>query len=264
MQTIICDTNIWYDIANNRINPKLLFDVQLIGTSVNITEISSSLNLINKFDLVARTVKAMYKYNSRVIISNPMEYLISLFYIDYEPNVITEQRLLEHFNTLMDIDFDEIPQTNINETKIQIEQIIHSGDSIADKINTDLVNIRQEIKQQIGKEKYRRKDFTKKWKKYFSKLVLEYSKQHCEKEYELDLNNTAWKYLEFFLITWESYFKNNLEIGNWKFDRNDWGDLFNLIYVIQGRKYWTLEQKWNRIFESNEKLKKYKFSTKTI
>jgi hypothetical protein len=262
MQQVICDTNIWYNIANGSISEKQLDGVQLYSTSVNIREIASTPNLINNIELVARVARAMHKHSHKVITSNPMEFFISLFYWDYEPNTETEMRLFyEGFNSLMNIDLNTIPLQNIIDSRDQIIEIETSGDKLAIKINTDLIKIRQEIKHQIGKKEYRKKDFTLKWKKFFAKLVLNYSKEYCDKTYELDLNSNQWNHIEFFLTTWEQYFKNNLEIGNWKFDKNDWEDLFNLIYVLPNRKYWTLEKKWNRIFEENKILKNYKFGT---
>jgi hypothetical protein len=261
MQTVICDTNIWYDLAENRKNIDRLVGVELIATSVNITEIASAPYLVSDIGLIARTADAMYKNNHKVVISNPMEYLISLFHWEYEPNTIAERRLLEGLNTLMDMDLNYIPAQNIVDTERQIKEVLDSQNELASRINNGLQKIRQNIKRQEGKEKYRKIDFIDKWKKYFSELVLEYSKQHCDKEYKLDINDKAWDQLEFFLYTWEYYFKNNLEIGNWKFDKNDWCDLFNLVYVYPGSKYWTSECKWNRIFDSNERLRKYNFST---
>lgn len=263
MQQVICDTNVWYNISNGLISDEQLDGVQLFGTSVNIREISSTPNLVNDIELMARVIKAMYNHSHKVIIQNPMEYLISLFYWDYEPNTETERRLLEDgFNALMDIDLKKIPEQNVIDTKNQIDELVKADAELANKINTGLIKIRQEIKKQVGKEKHRKKNFTVKWKEFISNLVIEYSKKHCDKVYELDINSQVWEQLEFFLITWESYFKNNLEIGNWKFDKNDWEDLFNLIYVCPGRKYWTYERKWNTIFEGNDRLRKYKFDTK--
>jgi hypothetical protein len=234
MQTVICDTNIWYDLAENRKNIDRLVGVELIATSVNITEIASAPYLVSDIGLIARTADAMYKNNHKVVISNPMEYLISLFHWEYEPNTIAERRLLEGLNTLMDMDLNYIPAQNIVDTERQIKEVLDSQNELASRINNGLQKIRQNIKRQEGKEKYRKIDFIDKWKKYFSELVLD---------------------------TWEYYFKNNLEIGNWKFDKNDWCDLFNLVYVYPGSKYWTSECKWNRIFDSNERLRKYNFST---
>lgn len=70
MQQVICDTNIWYNIANGLISDKQLDGVQLLGTSVNIREIASTPNLVKDIELMSRVVKAMYNYSHKVIILN--------------------------------------------------------------------------------------------------------------------------------------------------------------------------------------------------
>jgi hypothetical protein len=261
MQHVICDTNIWYNIANEKISEEQLEGVKLYATSVNITEISSSPNLVKDIDLVVRTIKAMKKYAFRVIIENPLEYLISSFFHEFNPDSKTELGLLKGFDTLVSMDVNGISKKTINKAKNQIDQIVQPQIEEANKMNDDLIIIRKKIKKTEGKQKHRSNNYINTWKEYFSKLVLEYSKLHCDKEYLLNTNEKSWEQFEFFLYTWEHYFKNNLEIGNWKFDKNDWGDLFNLIYIKDEFKYWTIERKWNVIFNSNNKLKKYNYGT---
>jgi len=261
MQNIICDTNIWYDIANGRKSIEQLSGVHLIGTSVNITEISSTPNLLSNIELVARTVNSMRIHVHEIVISNPIEYLISLFHSDFKPDTNIEMRLLEGFNILKDIDVNSIPAQNVIDAEKQIKEIVNSQREFTNTINEGLLEVKKNIEKHEGIEEHSKLDFIEIWKKYFSDLVLEYSKQYCVKEYELDINSKSWDQLEFFLYTWESYFKNDLEIGKRKFDKNDWGDLFNLVYVYPGSKYWTSERKWNLIFNSNERLRKYNFST---
>ena len=259
MQQVICDTNIWYDIANENISEKQFENVQLFGTSVNITEISSTPNLINNIDLVVRTIKAMKKYAYRIIIENPLEYLISSFFYEFNPDSKTERRLLKGFDILTSIDVNEISKETISNTKKQIDQIRETQIKEVKKMNSDLIIIRKTIKENEGKHKHRSNNYISTWKEYFSKLILEYSKLYCDEEYIINTNDQIWEQFEFFLYTWEHYFKNNLEIGNWKFDKNDWGDLFNLVYVGKGFKYWTIERKWNNIFDSTDRLKKYNY-----
>ena len=41
MDNIICDTNIWYDIANGNIKPEKIKRLNLVGTAVNVVEIGN-------------------------------------------------------------------------------------------------------------------------------------------------------------------------------------------------------------------------------
>lgn len=67
---IICDTNIWYqfndDIVTNNDSLK--------ATWVNIIEIATSLNLIDKIDTSQEAVKALKEHYSKIIIDNPFDY----------------------------------------------------------------------------------------------------------------------------------------------------------------------------------------------
>ena len=263
MKSVICDTNIWYSVANKKINESRLKDLHLYGTAVNILEISSTPNLIKNIELIVRVVKSMNQHHYLIIKTNPMEHLIVLFNKDYVPDGNVEERLLNGFSTLMNIDTKKIPIENIKKAKKQINKILATQHKVADQINNRLPNIREEIKRKGGKKRHRKIDFTDTWKKFISELVSIYSKEHCDKEYILDIKDKTWENLEFFIYTWESYFKI-LEIENRKFDKNDWADLFNLVYVQPGFKYWTLEKKWNRIFKENEKLSKYLYDYNDI
>ncbi len=258
MQKTICDTNIWYDISNGEIHQDEIDDKSLIGTSVNIIEISKTPNLISDTELVISAVKSMYSFNHAIMAHNPIEHLIAIFNPEYIPEWKVEERLLRGFSILMNINPKEIPPENLIDTEKQINLLDKADQELLDSVNVNLSSIKLKIKK-IGKKNYRKVDFTESWKQYFSDLVLEYSLKYYQKEIKLDVNSKLWNDVEFFLYTWESYFKNNIEIGNWKLNKNDWGDLFNLIYVQPGFKYWTEEKKWKRIFKENNKLRKYTY-----
>ncbi len=257
MKTVICDANIWYNLANEKINPDKFKDDKLIGTSVNIIEISSSPNLISDLDLVIRTIKAFHRFNEFLIPHNPLEHLISLFYLDFIPEFKVESHLLDHFGTLMNINTNEIPAENIEKGLKQIEKLEEENQKSIDSINERIALLRKNLKADKGLADFKKTSYINSWKLLFSDLVTEYSLKYFDKEIKLDPNSDSWNNLEFFLHTWEAYFKKNLPIGNWKFDKNDWEDLLNLVYVQPGIKYWTKEKKWNKLFIENERLQKY-------
>jgi|AntAceMinimDraft_15_1070371.scaffolds.fasta_scaffold36595_1 hypothetical protein len=259
MRPIICDTNIWYDIANNKINLDILKQVRLIGTSVNITEISSSPNIVNDIDLTVRTIKAFRKNHDFILINNPMEHLISVFHQDYEPNSKVEDDLLKGFELLLNIDIKEIPQHGFDEAKRRLAKINEGKQKLVDLINTGLPEVRERIKRGIRKKNHRKIDFTKTWKKFISDAVHLYSKEYCNKEYIIDIEDENWSKLELFINTWENYFKE-LDVSKTKIKPNDWADLFNLVYVQPEFYYWTNDEPWNRLFEKNELLLKYQYN----
>ena len=259
MESIICDTNIWYNIANKKNDEFQLRGVELIGTSINIIEISSTPNILNNIDLVVEAIRSMHKHCYELIIHNPIEHIITLFHDNYIPNCTVEKKLLAGFNILMSIDIHSISVESFMQAEKQINNSIAQNNDLIERINSGLPFIKEKIKN-LGKSNYRRNVFLDEWKKFFSELISEYSKKYCDMEYTLDLNSNKWDQLEFFLYTWEYYFKNNIEFGNWKLNNNDWNDLLNLVYVQPGFKYWTLEKKWNRIYMESDKLRLYMHS----
>jgi hypothetical protein len=76
MTKIICDTNIWYNLANNHLESYKIKGLKLIGTSVTVHEISETSHLVKNLDLVKRVAKAFLDYNSGIMVLNPFEYLI--------------------------------------------------------------------------------------------------------------------------------------------------------------------------------------------
>ncbi len=59
----------------------------------------------------------------------------------------------------------------------------------------------------------------------------------------LDLVQFDWERLELFEEVLHLFFKD-LELGARSMEGNDFIDLFLMLYVIPGRKYWTKEKKW--------------------
>jgi hypothetical protein len=98
-------------------------------------------------------------------------------------------------------------------------------------------------------------------KEYFCDVISYFTKSNYGKEYMVDPNDNRWDEFELFLLAWEIYHKE-LNLGSEKLKENDWIDLFNLVYVKPGFKYWTEDKKWIRIFNLNDKLKKYIFVPK--
>lgn len=259
MELVICDTNIWYDLANKKYDKSLIIQDQLIGTSINLREIASSPYLLSNLNLIVNTVKSITKFHDKIFIDNPMDHLITIFHKDYLANSKTEEDILKSFTALINMNINDIPQERFKEVKIRLNNITIPSQNLVDQINNGLPEISQRIKRSIGKQKHRKTDSTKIWKRLISELVSNYSKENCEKEYVIDINDENWKYLDFFITIWERYF-NKLEIEKRNIHKNDWPDLFNLVYVQPGYKYWTSDKIWNQIIDENDKLKKYKYN----
>lgn len=259
MESVICDTNIWYDLANKKYDKSLLIRDQLIGTSINLREIASSPYLISNLNLIVNAIKSITKFHDKIFIDNCMDHLITIFHKDYLAISKTEEDILNGFTTLINININDIPAERFKEVKRRLNNITVPSQNLVDQINNGLPEIRQKIKQSIGKKKHRQTDFTRTWKIFISELVSIYSKENCEKEYVIDIDDENWKNIDLFITTWERYF-NKLELEKRKIRKNDWPDLFNLVYVQPGYKYWTSDKIWNQIFDENDNLKTYKYN----
>lgn len=259
MESVICDTNIWYDLANKKYDKSLLNQDQLIGTSINLREIASSPYLISNLNMIVEAVKSITKFHDKIFIDNPMDHIITIFNKDYVSNSKTEEDILNGFTTLLNMNLDDIPVERFKEVKRRLNNITVPSQNLVDQINDGLPAVNQRIKRSIGKQKHRQSDHTMTWKKFISELVSIYSKENCKKEYVIDIYDERWNSLELFITIWERYF-NKLEIEKRKIRKNDWADLFNLVYVQPGYKYWTSDEIWNIIIDENEHLKKYKYN----
>jgi len=256
MYDLICDTNVWYQIANKNIKPSDLEGLHLYGTDITCTELSSTPRLISDLTLITNVVKAMNKYHHKMIMANPVEHLIKIFFNDYVQDVERWDQRLNSFNILMNADLSTIPEESIIIAQHQINQIVETLNKFADNINEGLIKIRERILKLEGRKKHIKADHLKTWKEFISEFVRSYSLEYCDREYVIDIEDNNWNQVECFIHTWEKYFKL-LESENRKFDRNDWADLFNLVYVQPGFKYWTFEKKWNYILKEDKLLKNY-------
>ncbi|MBK7387630.1 MAG: hypothetical protein IPI23_00770 [Bacteroidetes bacterium] len=61
MKEIICDTNIYYYIGDSKISVQVFPDSILNSTILNILELATSRNLIDKFDFTRKAIQAAIK-----------------------------------------------------------------------------------------------------------------------------------------------------------------------------------------------------------
>ena len=76
MGKIICDTNVWYKVADGDIPAFFNSGMSIHATHSNIDELSVTHNLIYNFDQVQRIVVSIFKHHNELILHNPVHYLI--------------------------------------------------------------------------------------------------------------------------------------------------------------------------------------------
>jgi hypothetical protein len=256
MPSIICDTNVWYNLGSGVVDIKSIDRLKLIGTAVTVQEFSYTPNLINHFEDVKKAISAFLSLNSGINILNPFEYLLYLFIPGYIPSDSKIRGLIEELKILQTVEFTELSRNNIEIGKSLINEKIKFDRDFSDSINSELINIQDKFKNKKLRNEHKNKDFSIEWKNLISDIVKLYSKHNYAKEYCLSDDPKIWNRIECFILVWETYFKL-LDTEKRKIDKNDWSDLINLVYVNPGDKYWTFEKKWNYVLNCDKRLHNY-------
>lgn len=262
MENIICDTNIWYDIAENRIDQKEFRNVNLYGTAVNVSEIASTPNIIGNLSLVRGAICSLKRFHYLIISTNPFDHLISIFDSSIKLNDESTIKLLNAFEIFQKInDFSDLSNDDWNVVKEKISKNESNIQYITNIVNKILHQTQNHIKSNHLKKIYSFGDFNDSWKPFFALIISNYSKNYYNKEILVKEDDPRWNRLDFFITTWSEYFKS-LDIQNGRrFHDNDWHDLFNLVYVQPEFKFWTSEKRsWSKVIRENKKLNKYLFN----
>ena len=258
MTNIICDTSIWYELAKGLINVNKLDNVKLIATEVNLHEIAYSPNLLKKFELIKDAARSMKKYRNDIILTNPYEHIISLFDNTYKPNYKKAELFLKQIDILINIDdISEVSPNNISSIEKSLEKYHDAFRPLLDSINEKIAQNREDIQSFGGKYEFRKLNFLDSRKLDVITIINSYSTNVNKKELKIDDSAFDWEKIEFFLEVFDEYYKLLVLRNNGKFHLNDWHDLYNMVYVKPGFKYWTNDKIWQRDLQLNDKCKAY-------
>ncbi len=258
MDTVICDTSVWYHISNGIITKDKLENKHLVLTNVSVREISYSPHLTKRMDLIVRVIRTMHENHKIAIPYNPWDHIIKLFHPSFVGDTKSFDKSLNGFNVLL----ANFPHLNISTSTIdvaqsQIDEIRCNLSSISEHFNNGLEEIRAKINIDSNKQKHRNTSFRLDWKRFFSNWVSNYSKQYNDEDFVLDIHSPVWEKLEFFLAVWEEFFKQ-LEVDKTGIiTQNDWADILNMVYVQPWCKFWIREKKWHNIFSQNPFFSRY-------
>jgi len=253
---VICDTNIWYEIASGSISPQIFEGYELVATRINIDELTTSPNLLDKLKLVQGALRSIVDYSSFIIAEPPMVYFLRSLLPDghgYDKLSDEEIKSLEILMNRHHEDF-EIDRPTLENEINRYRSVLHES---AGLVNELLLNIRTNIKNTTGKNAHRNLNTIDKTIRLLQWIS---EKGNLLQKDQININWEGFSFEEFDLLihTLDSYFKE-LEVSNRKFTRNDWIDLFNLVYCGPDEKYWTLENKWINLIGSNSKTSEYLF-----
>lgn len=258
LNPLVCDTNIWYDIADGKISVEKIKKYNLIGTGVNIAEFSATRKMVKDPDKYSRTLKAMLKYHSLIFKDYFLDHILAQFYEDHEIDSTKNDNILEKMLIYMSIDpFKDISDGNYQNTWKHIIEYENLKNEMADSINNRLPLLRDEIKSKEGEENYAAMDLTSAHRNDISNMVEYYAMNGYNKVLKISVEDQKWERLDFFMQTWDKFFRKVVLTKNMKVKGNDFGDLFNLVYVQPGVRYSTRERKWKNLFKSDVTLSEY-------
>ncbi|MBI1226925.1 MAG: hypothetical protein GC192_16965 [Bacteroidetes bacterium] len=255
-EKIICDTNIWYGFASGELDFADYSSVNLVCTKVTIDELASSENILDtdKVFLVQRASKIIFSFASEIILESPVHWLIRIGNPDFSIDLSPTKSNLEKLRTFSNLDKEAIDQiSRIPELRKKIQNYDKVLDPSFDFINSMSPIVNSNIKNTVGKKQHRKKDTSGGIKKLIQMMI-----DRNIPNSKIDWTNYPWEKIVLFVKTWDLFFKE-LELSGMKGESNDWYDLFNMVYVNDNEKYWTLEKKWNRLINSDIETKKFQF-----
>ena len=230
---VICDTMIWYDLSNGVIDKNKYSCERFTTTQVNIHEAATSFNLLDKENEVRLAIKEMIAYSKEIIYVNPFEHLLRLTFRDFKSNISNDYGELLIFTQKI-AKGHEIEKSKMPSFKIWLQEMEKPLEDFADFTNQELARIRINIQD---KKKHRTEDATGANRQLISSWVSNLTQG------KYDLTNFDWSQAELFDRTMTSFFKE-LELSQMKMQANDVFDLFSLMYVQPGDKYFTKEKRW--------------------
>lgn len=254
---LICDTNIWYGIADGSINPEILKDYSLVATGINIVEIAQTPMLVSNISLVKNCVKAIKENHKMLFHSNFYDHMISIFDEGFKPNNEASEKVIEGMERLLQADINQIPESNIINTQKGTQGILERKKSFTNEFNKNLYEEKKILQDKSTRDLYKKGDHTISNRRYVAALLIDYHNKFYEGDIKVSEHDPNWSKLDFFMRTWDIYTRKLDLQKDMKLDKNDFADLFNLVYVQPGFKYTTLERKWVSIFKQDPILAKY-------
>lgn len=252
MSKTICDTNIWYGVAKGKTPNFFNYDMPIPLIYNNIDEVSMTPKLITNFDFVRATIIAMHRHRLRgeeVIIHNPIHYLIRLDSKNYD------SKFGPNYFGILDR-FAKIADGVLTKSHFGSQEFIKEAEGRKEELKkfAEAFMVEMKLLKKNTLDRIRRNEISKKdiWSGDLSKDAQEIAKNIISftslTGYQIS-NSFNWNQVELFIKVLEMLLKEFIMTGL-VFKANDWYDLTNLIYVAQGDKYCTEDEKWLRIIKS--------------
>lgn len=254
---VICDTNIWYELYDNPSLLNQLNHIELVLTFNSLNEFRRSYNSKNP-TLYQGVAKAIINFHDEYFYLNPFQYIKKLDHGNWQPKVEHGKGILDELNKLAEMP-NELVVQHVQQIGEDLDTVIKESHENLEEGNSAINDLLQSIRKSISKipkDDYRQFDMKNDLIDLISLLVKEDTGVEVSPRFD-------WTQLELFLAVTECYFKDLALSTNAKIKQNDWIDLFNLIYVNPGMKYWTRENKWIQIIKRVD-LEPYLFEINSL
>lgn len=255
---VVCDTNVWYEIASEKFIPPP--GVELVATEFSVYEFVTTEVAVHDVLLLQNAVRSLFQFCSGIISVDPFYYFLrnSLDRFDLEKSLLSKN-MNRTFNEFLNMDFSEnriIPQ----DTALQVIKESREHREIrvqyAEFLNSILPEKRKKINLEIGKDEYLNRDQSE----FIKDLVYKWTSNYLKtKNDSVGLDELNWSSIELFLNVTENFYKKLDTTKDMKFKPNDVTDWLNLLYVEPGMKYLTFEKKWRTLILDDPKTKDYLF-----
>jgi len=260
MKTVICDTNIWYDLGEGIISFNQSDEYELCCTHLSIYELIHTERLKEDHIKVSLACKAVLAYSKRFIQEPPLVYLTNLLQpVAKKTSDSNFLGAIEYLASGQLLDEDVINELDKHLAshkatlyKSFVSPLSDEMGAVRDFIYDDKSNVfkyKECIKQREIRE-LRFEDLKSKIIK-----IINYTFPISDSSF----TEIFWKKIEFFMKSWIAY------SAKLKLDKainpaaNDAVDLMNLIYVDQDYMYWTGDRTWQNIIKE-AKLGDYLFN----
>lgn len=234
---VIVDTNIWYALADNE---ELFNKVknELYPVYNNLWELSNTGRIHSNPEKVMNTIRKVMLCSKRMIIHEPLKYLIGKSNKKYKPFMTRYTQDMLNFTQKIANGYFIAENQKENFQK-HIKEVKEGLDQVKTNFNNTAIECKNKIKNY---EKHRKKET---W--FLIVRFINYMAQQAT-ENKFNLKKLPLGDYELLILVMDNYFKK-LETGETVWQRNDLYDLFNLAYIRRGDKYWTNEKKWIEIIK---------------
>ncbi len=228
---VIADTMIWYNLGSGHYPPEILKNVELIPTLVSVAEVAFSLNNIDEKKWnVQEAIKAMILYRKNLILESPFHFIANVKTPD-DPSINTLLKVTEAIANRFELT-DDLKQHHIS---IRNKFSYNIRKAEAEKWNNDAL---LQYSAELKKDLLRRNTLEESWLKIIDLVSSQIGKTSQIRKEECELFHKVY-----------DYFRTRVQTKYFVARPNDFNDIFNMAYVKPNEKYWTNEQKWNRIIK---------------